>query len=434
MTHDSLRRPSYGAHSPVVGKRGARTRQRILDAALTLIERDGLHDVHVDDIAAAAQVSRATLYQYFDSKQQVFAVLLEECGSALVDVLDRLGPLGPTAKGLENLYRWLGQWTAVYDRYAVLFAQWAQLEWSGTPLREGVARFVEQYASRIDEQLESAGSGGAGRADTAIAVTLTVHRSNAFLRSDPEATAGMTDEEVLGNLAVILQLVMFPETPSHVLATRGTYGAARTVVPPPPREREDRFADRSDRVRGTVRQLLDAAARCLELRGYAGTSIDDIAGEGGVTRSAVYLYFTDKLDLLETLAQEGSAELRAVVERMPASLTPPLLSAWLIEYVTAYRRHSGVVQVWTQEQTSSPVVRQAGREVGAVVMRAVATLLTGVRRTYPLDLRVGVVVMAALLERLPHGLAVRTTEVSVEEVATTMAAVIVNGLLNPGRG
>ena len=91
-------------------------RDRLLDAAEACIDRFGLAKTTVEDIAAAAQVSRATIYRYFDNRDElVLAVVLrsldrsggedlgtffvgaetpEQFGAALVDamvhLLDRL--------------------------------------------------------------------------------------------------------------------------------------------------------------------------------------------------------------------------------------------------------------------------------------------------------------------------------------------------------
>src|SRR4051812_1211981 len=98
MTHPgAVRRASYGAASPVVGARGARTRQQIVEVALQLFAEHGVQATIVDDIAQSVGISRATLYQYFASKEEIFRELLEESGAALLRVMRRLGRLGPTA-------------------------------------------------------------------------------------------------------------------------------------------------------------------------------------------------------------------------------------------------------------------------------------------------------------------------------------------------
>lgn len=55
-------------------------RADILDAAVRLFMERGYDDVHVGDVARAAGIGKATLYQYFGSKADLF-----------VDCLDRLG-------------------------------------------------------------------------------------------------------------------------------------------------------------------------------------------------------------------------------------------------------------------------------------------------------------------------------------------------------
>jgi AcrR family transcriptional regulator len=51
-------------------------RSRILDTALDLVGRHGLADLSMDELAAAAGVSRATLYRLFPGKEALFAALI----------------------------------------------------------------------------------------------------------------------------------------------------------------------------------------------------------------------------------------------------------------------------------------------------------------------------------------------------------------------
>ncbi len=45
-------------------------------------------------------------------------------------------------------------------------------------------------------------------------------------------------------------------------------------------------------------QIVDAAVRLFSEKGYFQTTIEDIAGAAGVSKGLVYVYFTDKLDVL----------------------------------------------------------------------------------------------------------------------------------------
>jgi AcrR family transcriptional regulator len=54
----------------------ARTRAGLLDGALTVIERDGLHRVTMSAVANRSGVAKATLYNHFRTKDDVLAALL----------------------------------------------------------------------------------------------------------------------------------------------------------------------------------------------------------------------------------------------------------------------------------------------------------------------------------------------------------------------
>src|SRR5262249_55600516 len=55
---------------------GPETRERLLEAALDLLARDGLAALSMDEVAEQAGVSRATLYRLFPGKQALFAELV----------------------------------------------------------------------------------------------------------------------------------------------------------------------------------------------------------------------------------------------------------------------------------------------------------------------------------------------------------------------
>jgi AcrR family transcriptional regulator len=69
-------RPQYVARQ----KRRADTHERVIQVAADLLYRRGIQQVSMDDVAAAAQVTKATLYKHFSSKD----ALISEC----LDVVD----------------------------------------------------------------------------------------------------------------------------------------------------------------------------------------------------------------------------------------------------------------------------------------------------------------------------------------------------------
>ena len=83
-------------------------RRRIVDSALQLVSSRGLTNVTADEIAAEAQVGRATFFRYFDSKEAAVIVgFYEERLTELVQALNeapaKLGPLDAIAWSVRHL-------------------------------------------------------------------------------------------------------------------------------------------------------------------------------------------------------------------------------------------------------------------------------------------------------------------------------------------
>jgi len=66
-----------------------RRRQQILDVACAVFANRGFHATSMDDIAAAAGVTKPVLYQHFPSKRALFIELLDELGRRLLGELEQ---------------------------------------------------------------------------------------------------------------------------------------------------------------------------------------------------------------------------------------------------------------------------------------------------------------------------------------------------------
>src|SRR3984885_7506174 len=362
--NETLRREGYGPTSPVVGERGARTRQRIVEETLRLFETQGFHATSVDGIAKAAGTSRSTLYQYFESKEQIFVELLDECGSALMRGVRRIGPLGPTRVGFDNLHWWLGEWAYVYDKYATMFVQWASVDTPGTSVRPLVTGFTHSYNTRIAARLESSGITGMTAVDAAVAMTSIVHRFNYF-RHMGLMPRRFTADQLLDGLAVFVQLLLFPDTPLEVFSVVELPPSAsrrpESLVPS-----NEAFAQLPDRLAGvrpraaaTVRRLLDASALLFADRGYHGTGVDDVVGEAGFARGTFYKYFDEKLDLLLQLTRECALEMQVLIGEFllidPASAAgPEQLRGWLARFMPFHYRYLGIMRAWLEGTSKDP--------------------------------------------------------------------------------
>src|ERR1700712_357047 len=355
-----VRRASYGPSSPAIGARGASTRSRITEVSLDLFGRLGYFDTSVDAIAKAAGVSRATLYQYFKGKDEIFLELLNECGSALFRVARRIGPLGPDEVGLDNLNWWLGEWSWVFEKYSTMFVQWTAIASSDTKVRPEIARFVRSYNHRVAERLAAPGLNGMDPEAAAMTMTALVHRMNLFVHTD--RTYGRTAKDAVDSLSVFLQLTLFPDTPPSVLTSLRLHSSSNPAadvdaveVPEAPDVAglsiTERTATLSKRAVNPVTALADAGAAQFRARGYRSTSVDDIVDSANVARGTFYKYFSDKQDLLAAVGAEIYGAGMAFADRI-ADVDPvakkSTLRHWLGTYVEFYDKYSGCIEAWAE--------------------------------------------------------------------------------------
>jgi AcrR family transcriptional regulator len=76
----------------------------------------------------------------------------------------------------------------------------------------------------------------------------------------------------------------------------------------------------------TRERILDAAAKVLAERGYAGTRLGEIADVAGIQAPAIYYHFESREALVEEVIRLGTQKTREHVERvlagLPAELSP----------------------------------------------------------------------------------------------------------------
>ncbi|MGD1257005.1 TetR/AcrR family transcriptional regulator [Mycobacterium seoulense] len=409
-----VRRASYGPSSPTVGERGASTRSKITEVSLELFGRLGYFDTSVDAIAKGAGVSRATLYQYFKGKDEVFLELLNECGSALFRVARRIGPLGPDEVGFDNLNWWLGEWSWVFEKYATMFVQWTAIASSDTKVRPEITRFMRSYNQRIAERLAGSGLQGLDPQVAAMTMTPLVHRINLFVHTN--RAYGRSAKVAVDTLSVFLQLTLFPDTPPSVLTSLRLHRSANRAadvdaveIPDEPNVEglsiSERSVGLSKRAVATVTALAEAGAAQFRARGYRSTSVDDIVEAADVARGTFYKYFSDKQDLLAAVAAEIYGAGIALAERI--SHVDPVtdestLRHWLATYVEFYDRYSGCIEAWAEGTTDDPTIVGIG-EHGQVMMDVgVARMLIRRSGPYPFDPLVSALILRALVTRVPQ--------------------------------
>ena len=105
------------ADSPVIGPRGLRTHQRILDAALEAFAESGYDRTTLDRIAELAGCSRVTIYQYASGKDDLFRRLATQAAAQMWAAFEALEDVTPDASGHASLLACISRLADIEARY-----------------------------------------------------------------------------------------------------------------------------------------------------------------------------------------------------------------------------------------------------------------------------------------------------------------------------
>jgi TetR/AcrR family transcriptional regulator len=98
-------------------------------------------------------------------------------------------------------------------------------------------------------------------------------------------------------------------------------------------------------------EILDAAARLFADRGYAATTMSEIAKSVGLGQSSVYYWFRSKEDLLRALAGANRESLD-VARRLAAMSTPPPEHLYAVLYVDVLQMCHGALDFYDLERAA----------------------------------------------------------------------------------
>jgi AcrR family transcriptional regulator len=108
-----------GVDGRALRERGARTRQKLLDAAESVFADVGYHDASIVKITEAAGVAQGTFYLYFESKKQVFDELVRDLNRRVRHAMKDASSEGETRLEAEVLgfaayFRFTAEHKALY--------------------------------------------------------------------------------------------------------------------------------------------------------------------------------------------------------------------------------------------------------------------------------------------------------------------------------
>ncbi|QLL10116.1 TetR/AcrR family transcriptional regulator [Mycobacterium vicinigordonae] len=395
------RRPGYATPAnDGVGHRGLCTREQILASAAKAFLRNGFHSTSLDMIAKAANVSRATVYQYFANKEDIFLALSKAASRDVLSLGGRLGRLGPDPEGVAALFSWLKDWAGIYDAHAAVFAEFPGIGTSRGLAIGDVRAEAATFTSQVEARLRTADLRGLHPYDATAALTRITHMVHVY-RS--RAMFPLPATGIYESLTLALQLMLFPDTPERTF--REVLRALRPARSPMLQSKADAQHDRpipdvSLGPTSPVRQaVLRTSSALFAESGYHAVGMTDIAASANISRATLYRYYSTKHTILAELTQRAVSD----VERLAGTLTRGgigALTEWIADYVRFQRQARGVTRAWFDGTVATQLCEAPVRHGVSAIYGAAKGLLDTVDLPAGMDLDVAAVVFLAVLGRM----------------------------------
>lgn len=136
----------------------ASTRVRLVESAADAFAQHGLTAANINSISVAAGCAKGTVYNYFPSKESLFAAVVEEACRRAVEGAQDPGSGAPVAERLRALAASDVRWAQEHEAFAKVLVQEV---FSCSPSRnERVVAAAAPYADAIAQVLDEAASAG----------------------------------------------------------------------------------------------------------------------------------------------------------------------------------------------------------------------------------------------------------------------------------
>lgn len=143
--------------------------------------------------------------------------------------------------------------------------------------------------------------------------------------------------------------------------------------------------------RGTRQRILEAAARFFSERGYAGTSVRDIAAELGIANPSLYYHFRSKEEMLAELLAEPLARVERAAQEAEALSGVAKTRRIIGGLLEALEVHSGIVLTAFHQAEGVP---NAHRELARTVRPLIKDMIAAGTAEDDRDLRVAMAMAA----------------------------------------
>ncbi len=214
-----------------LGVRALRTRRRILEATVDLLDQKSMREVRVIDIARAIGSSPATFYQYFKDVKDVVLELSKVIADSTPDMIEVIEGDWTGAAGFERSLRLVHLFIDHWDPYTSVLRARNNAADAGDedfaaarmkamlPIVTAFARVIRSHRGEtVDPQDIDGGSGEATEAETgrihalsaamsmtALLESTTIHHRRFHKRFEPQ---GEGRQELFETIAATLQMVL----------------------------------------------------------------------------------------------------------------------------------------------------------------------------------------------------------------------------------
>jgi AcrR family transcriptional regulator len=186
---------------PAAGKR-AKTRRRLVEAAVEVVAEKGFHGASVDDIAARAGLSIGALYSNFGGKDELLFAIFDEHVQWFERTLEATAEAGDPARAVAE---WIGSLARDPEQFLIFVEFWAyavrrsevrdRLAARLAEMREAVAATVARRGDRSEEESSPA-------PEVVAQLVLALGRGLALEKlADPEAVSDEAFGDVMASLA-----------------------------------------------------------------------------------------------------------------------------------------------------------------------------------------------------------------------------------------
>jgi AcrR family transcriptional regulator len=132
-----------------IGAKGLRTRQRLIDVTVDLLETRGLRDLTVAEIARVAVTSPATFYVYFEGVPEVVLAALEQTTQSAPELLSMLDADWMADNDVDRPRAFVEHYCAHWWGHRTIF------RCRNLAAEEGDARFIAARRSAVTQVMDA---------------------------------------------------------------------------------------------------------------------------------------------------------------------------------------------------------------------------------------------------------------------------------------